>query len=214
MAEEAKLAASVRDQKGTRAVERLRRQGRVPGVIYGHEQETVSLAVGAEELAAVVRHGVRVVDVEYNGKAEKALIRELQWDTFGQEILHFDLTRVSAGERIEIQVPIELRGTPRGVKEGGVVEQALHELSIECPATEVPSEIRLTVNDLGLGESLHVSDLSLPPGVKALAEPEAMVVQVTAPVEEEEEVPEGATAEPELIRREEEGEEEASSSES
>jgi large subunit ribosomal protein L25 len=215
MAEEEKLSASVREQSGTRAAKRLRRQGKVPGVIYGHGQETVPLAVGAEELASIVRHGVRVVDVEFNGNAEKALIRELQWDTFGQDILHFDLTRVSKGERIEIQVRIELRGTPRGVKEGGVVEQALHELTIECPATEVPSEIRLNVNDLGLGESLHVSDLPLPGGVKALAEPEAMVVHVTAPAEVEEEVAEAAAAaEPELIGREEEAGEEAASSES
>jgi large subunit ribosomal protein L25 len=212
MADEEKLSATVRDEKGKRAVRRLRGRGLVPGVIYGHGAATVPIAVDVDALAAAVRHGVRVVDVKYDGKDEKALIREIQWDTFGHEILHFDLTRVSKGERIEVEVRIELRGTPAGVKEGGILEQAMHELSIECPATEVPSEIRLNVNELGLGQALHVSDLPLPSRVKALAEPDAMVVHVTAPVAVEEETVEAAAAEPELIGRE-EGEEEGGPSE-
>src|SRR5437868_10669895 len=115
MAETTVLTAQAREGHGSQAARRLRRKGLVPAVLYGHKEETLSLVVPVDELRAAVRHGARVVDVKTPAKLEKALIKELQWDHLGKELLHADLYRVSADERITLTIPIELRGTAPGV---------------------------------------------------------------------------------------------------
>src|SRR5579871_3856733 len=115
MAESVELTAQLRQGRGSRQAKRLRKQGLVPGVLYGHKEETLSLALPVETFEGAVRHGVRVVDLKADGKTEKALIREVQWDCLGKEVLHVDFTRVSADERIHVVVPIELRGIAPGV---------------------------------------------------------------------------------------------------
>jgi large subunit ribosomal protein L25 len=193
---------------------RLRKSGQVPGVMYGHKEETLPLAVAAEDLAALIRHGQRVVDVQLAGKVQKCLIREVQWDVFGRELLHLDLTRVSADEKIRITVPVQVRGTAPGVNAGGVLDQPMHTLEIECLAINVPEAIRVSVNELQLEGVIHLKDVKLPEGVVAFADPETVVVQCVKPAEEAEaapgEVAEGP-AEPEVIGRKaaEEGEAEA-----
>ncbi|MCS6976333.1 MAG: 50S ribosomal protein L25 [Gemmatales bacterium] len=209
MAEAAVLAAVVRKETGKRRMRRLRKAGQIPGVMYGHKEETIPLAVKAEDLWALIRHGQRVVDVKLDGKTEKCLIREVQWDVFGREVLHVDLTRVSADERIRVTVPIHLRGNAAGVAAGGVLDQPLHTLEIECPALAVPEAIRVNVQDLQLDQAIHVKDLKLPEGVVALADPEAVVVQCAKPLEEAAAEAVEGPAEPEVIGRkaaEEEGE--------
>src|SRR5829696_5186524 len=127
------LNVKLRDSRGKRQSRRLRRDGAIPAILYGHGENSVSLVVVADEMATVMRHGGRVV--EFKGPLnEKALIRELQWDTFGTEVLHVDFTRVSEHERIQVEVALELRGQAPGIKEGGVVELLVHELEVECEA--------------------------------------------------------------------------------
>ncbi len=99
----------------------------------------------------------------------------------GQDILHADFRRVSADERIHVPVRIELRGIAPGVSAGGALDQPLHTLDIECPAVAVPDSIRVNINELKIGDAIHVRDLTLPPDVKALADADAIVVHVTAP---------------------------------
>ena len=111
---------------------------------------------------------------------------EVQWDHLGQDVLHVDFRRVSADERIHVTVPIELRGIAPGVTGGGVLDQPLHTLDIECLAVAVPDSIRVNINELQLGAAIHVRDLTLPPDVKALADADAIVVHVTAPQAEPE----------------------------
>lgn len=209
MAEAAVLDATIRKETGKRRMRRLRKAGQIPGVMYGHKEATVPLAVKAEDLWSLIRHGQRVVDVRLEGKTEKCLIREVQWDVFGREVLHVDLTRVSADERIRVTVPIHLRGNAPGVAAGGVLDQPMHTLEVECPALEVPEAIRVNIQDLQLDQAIHVKDLKLPPGVKALADGEAVVVQCVKPAEEAPAAEAEGPAEPEVIGRkvaEEEGE--------
>jgi large subunit ribosomal protein L25 len=151
---------------------------------------------------------------------EKALIRDVQWDHLGKELLHVDFTRVAVDERIVVAVPLEIRGVAPGVNAGGTLDQPIHTLSVECLAIRIPDSIRVNVGELQIGGAIHVKDLVLPPGVKAMADPEAVVVHVTTKVVEPEavapvEVPE--QAEPEVIGRqkaeEEEGEGPASRAE-
>src|SRR5207244_1555534 len=129
-------------------------------------------------------------------------IRDVQWDHLGKELLHVDFARVALDERIVVTVPLEIRGTAPGVTAGGVLDQPIHTLSIECLAISIPNSIRVNVGELQLGAAIHVRDLVLPPDVKAMSDPDAIVVHVTLPAAEPEPVaaPEAAEkAEPEVI---------------
>jgi len=210
MAEQMVLTTTRREGRGTRAATKLRKKGQLPAVLYGHKEETVSLAISSEELQNVVRHKARVVDLQTAGApTQKALIREIQWDHLGKEVLHVDFERVSADERIHVSVPIELRGIAPGIAGGGVLDQPLHALAIECPAISVPESIRVNVGELQLGAAIHVRDLHLPEGVTTAVDPDGIVVHVTLKQAEPEEggvLPTG-TAEPEVIGRKAEDEE-------
>ncbi len=205
------LHVTIRNTRGSREARRLRSSGAIPAVLYGHQQQTISLAVPADELSAVLRHGGHVVQLEGAVK-QTALIREVQWDVWGSHVLHVDFTRVSEHERVTLEIPIELRGEAPGVREGGMLEHLLHTVTIECPATAVPDKISVRVHELGINQSITVRQLSVPDGVTVLAEPDAVVVQcVPARGAPEEEAVLPGPAEPEVIGRkpseEEEGEE-------
>jgi large subunit ribosomal protein L25 len=203
------LNVEVRPSRGTREARRMRRNGQVPAVLYGHGEAAVSLVVGQDDLATVLRHHSRLVDLK-GGVNESALIRALQWDTFGLEVLHVDFARVSADERIEVQVSIELRGTAPGANEGGVIEHLLHEVTIECLATAIPDRLQVKINTLNKGEHITVGQLEVPEGVKVLADPEDIVVQCVEAADEAQPELHAESAEPEVIGRkaEEEGVEE------
>lgn len=198
----------VRQERGKRRNRRLRAAGSVPAILYGHGEKNISLQVPADEIASAIRHGSKVVELK-GGVHESALIREVHWDIYGAKVLHLDFTRVSATERVHTSVRVDLRGEAPGTRMGGVVEHLLHEVEIECPAMSVPDHLELKLNSLELGKSLHVSDIPLPQGVAILGDPHAVVVHCITPAAEEEEAAAGAGAEPELIRRKPEGEEEA-----
>ncbi len=197
------LKTQKREPKGKLHSRRLRDSGAVPANLYGHGESNVYLSVAADELRAALRHGARVVDLQ-GVVSEKAFIRELQWDTFGTDVLHVDFTRVSADERLEVSVTVELRGVAPGTKDGGMVEHVVHELDIECLAIEIPEKLTGRVTSLGIGDSLLAKDVELPPGVKLISDPEMVVAHCIMPqVEEEGEgAPTAEGAEPEVIKRE------------
>jgi large subunit ribosomal protein L25 len=204
MAESVLLVAQARDKVGTHQARRLRKQGLIPAVVYGHKEETLSLSVQGEDVYRAIRRGVRIVDLQAGGKTEKALIRDVQWDHLGQDVLHVDFARVSADERIAIEVRLEIRGTAPGVAQGGVLDQPLHTLKVECPALSPPESVRVNVGELQLGQAVHVKDLKLPDGVAALNDPDTVVVHVTQKaVVEEVAAPAAAptSTEPEVIGR-------------
>lgn len=207
------LNAQERPRVGTRGAKQARKQGLVPAVVYGHKEATVSLSVAGDELRRAVRTGVRLVDLKIGAKAsEKALIREVQWDHLGMEILHVDFARISADEKIKVDVRVEIRGQAPGVTQGGNLVQPLHSLHVECLAIAIPDSIRVAIGELQLNQAIHVKELKLPDGVKVLNDPDAIVVQVSPPKEEAATpaVPGAEGAEPEVIGRakgeEEEGE--------
>jgi large subunit ribosomal protein L25 len=210
MAEILVLETEKREGRGGHRAHQLRKTGKVPGVLYGHKEETVSITATAEALAAVLKSGARVVEIKTPTGQEKAQIVALQFDHLGKDVMHFDLKRVSADERIKVAVRIELKGIAPGIAAGGLLDQPLHVLHIECPAVSVPDSIRVSINDLQLGAAIHVKELTLPEGVKALDEPDAVVVHVTMPALEAAAEPgEAGSAEPEVIRKAKpEGEEE------
>jgi large subunit ribosomal protein L25 len=211
MAQTVKLAAHPRQGSGSRAAGKVRKQGLVPGIVYGHKEANVAVSVSAEELDRAIRvlHA-RVLDLQLGGKTETVLIRELQWDHLGKTMLHVDFARVSASDKVRVTVPVELRGAPRATG-GGVLDQPLHTLHVECSPTEIPEAIRVDISNLTLGAPIHVKELTLPPGVKVQESPEAVVVHLKLPGMEPAPVAATAaaptTAEPEVIKKEKKAEE-------
>jgi large subunit ribosomal protein L25 len=200
---------------GTSVSRRLRRSGQIPAVVYGHKEANVSFSINHDEIYKAIRQGSRLVDLEVGSKAEKALIRDVQWDHLGNDILHVDFARVGADEKIHLEVRVEIRGTAPGLTQGGNLVQPLHSLHVECLITNIPESIRVNVGELQLNQSIHVKELKLPEGVTVTNDPDAIVVQVSLAKLEAEApatgpVAEGA-AEPEIIGRkvDAEGEEEA-----
>jgi len=189
---------------------RLRSAGSVPAVLYGHGGKSVHLAIGSDEFLTTLRHGTKMVDLK-GAVSESALISDIQWDTFGKEVLHVDLLRVSKDERIEVTVAVETRGMAPGVSEGGTVEISVHELTLECPAGDIPEKLEVNINELKLGDEVLASSVELPAGAKLITDGDTVVVHCIEIIEEEEEeAGAAATAEPEVIGKAEDDEEASS----
>ena len=209
------LSAKPRSELGSRANKRIRDKGFVPGVLYGHKEAVVPVTLPKKELTTHLNRGAHLFDLALDGKTEKVLVKEVQYDHLGHDVIHVDFARVSLDEKVEVTVPIELKGTPKGEEEGGVLQQMLNELEVECLVTDIPDSITVNVSEMKVDDAIHISDLKLPPGVRALQDPEVIVAAVKV-VEEDEAAPtpEAETAEPEVIgRKAEEGEEGAAAEE-
>lgn len=206
MAEDPKLSAERREKLGSAECRRIRASQRVPGNVYGHGEEPAAIAVAEDVLTPIVVSGHKVVDLELGGGTEKAILREVQWDTFGSRLVHFDLQRVSADERVTTEVAIETHGTSPGVVGGGMLELPLHTLRIQCPAIQIPDRIAVNINGVELGQSIHVRDIKVPDGIKILNDPDEVVLHVVRPsAGSDEEGGMGGPAEPEVIKKPTEG---------
>lgn len=200
MSTEVQLAAEVRSVRGSRANRRLRDAGWIPGNIYGHNAEPQAIAVKSSALTPHIRAGVKVFDITLDGKTDKTLLRELQFDAFGSEVTHFDLLRVDPTERVKLTVPLVIKGVaPGSVGSGGVLEQPLHTLHIDCLAYQIPDSIIVRVNTLEIGQAIHVRELELPPDVHVQNAPDAIVVHVVAVRTAEPAAPAAAAAQPEVV---------------
>ncbi len=202
MADAEVLNVTVRESLGKRNSRRLRRAGSIPAVLYGHGGESVSLTVSTDEFETATRHGAKLVALK-GGVDESALVRIVQWDTFGRDVVHIDFFRVSAGETTQLNVAVELRGEAPGTKEGGIVSHALHEVSLTCPVMSIPEKLVVNINSLGLGESISAGDIELPEGAVLETDPGKLVVQCVEPVAEldEDAGADASGAEPEVIGR-------------
>ncbi len=200
--EQVTLEVKTREERGKRAARAFRRDGLVPGVVYGKGRDTTVIAVAERDLEQTVGHGMNVlIDLRIDGKKQKssapAMIKELQRHPLTDKALSVDLHWVSLTERIEVSVPLVFEGEPPGVEEGGVAEYQLRELVVLSLPTEIPERITVDVSHLSIGDTIHVGDLSLPESVElrtSLGEP---IVSVAVPKVEEEVVPEEAEEVPE-----------------
>lgn len=210
MATTVQLNGNVRTEKGKGAARKIRQSARIPGVLYGKGRDPVMLDFDAREFKrAVADHAPSniIVDLLVGADAAvKTLIREVQLDPVSGSVVHVDLNQISLTDRIEVEVPIELEGTPSGVKNsGGILQHPHRTLALKCLPQDMPDVIRLDVTKLEIGDAVRVSDLSLE-NVEILADPETSLASVIPPVKIEEpaaateEAAEGeGEAEPEVV---------------
>jgi large subunit ribosomal protein L25 len=206
------LEAQKREAKGSRASRRLRSEGFVPAVLYGLSDAPEALSVPRTRIEDVLRHGAHLVEISLGGKQEPALVKDVQYDHMGDEILHVDFARIQRGVKVTVTVPIEFEGHPKGVTEGGILEHPITDVEVECLPRHIPEKILADVSGLGIGEHLTLGSLSFPEGVTPTGEPELVLAIVTfrgtTPEEEAEAAEaEAEAAEPEIIGKKEEEEE-------
>ncbi len=200
------LTAEVRDLTGSAPARRFRLAGQIPAVIYGHKENPVPVLLRGEDVQRMVSHRIKMVQVSVGKKVESALVKDVQFDVFGEEVLHVDLERVAMDEMIEVECPVELTGTSKGAAAGGVLEHPTSDLHVQCLPGNIPEAIKIHVSDLEIGDSIAVKDIEAPEGVTILTDPEAILVTIRPPIKVvEEEVPEeeaeDAPAEPEVVGR-------------
>lgn len=209
------LRAKIRDGSGKGVARKLRQAGRVPAVLYGKDMESISVSIDAMEadhLFSGISVENTIIDIEIEGQKEphQALIREIQSHPAKRELIHVDFYRIQKGVAVDVEVPVELLGTPVGVKtHGGTLEHLLHEIPVRCLPSLIPQVIELDVSGLDIEGALHVSDIVLPEGVETDLDPEQAVCIVAPPRVEagdaEGEAEEGGEApEPEVIGHEDE----------
>lgn len=200
-----------REELGSRYSKRLRKAGRLPAVIYGHKQDPVHVTADYKEVVGHLHRNAHLLNAQLDGKTESVLIRDVQWDHLGSNIIHIDLARVDLTERVTVEVPLHFVGDAPGLKsEGAILEHQITEIEVEALAVEIPEEIRVDVSGLELGQTITVGDLKLPSGVTTKLDPETIIASISVVEEQKEADPSDAPAEPKLIgRKTEEGEEAA-----
>jgi large subunit ribosomal protein L25 len=204
----AQLSASVRDTGGKGVARKLRSAGSIPAVVYGHGRDPQPLSINNRELEKLLDRIVAestVIDLEFDGKTARTLIREIQRHPFKRQILHVDFQELVAGEKVVVRLPILLIGVPDGVRmDGGILDQTMRELEVEVDPANIPNHLELDVTKLVIGSSVHVRDIPLPEGVEIAGDEDASVCVVSAPRAAIEAVAteetEATSAEPEVIR--------------
>jgi large subunit ribosomal protein L25 len=206
MAKQVKLAVERREATGRSAARKLKARGIVPAVVYGGRDKAQPVQLSRRDLTTVLSHaaGENILvelDIAGEGNTRMAMLQEVQHSPVGGEVLHVDFHAVSMDEKLEAGIPLEPLGIANGVKNfGGLLEQSLRELTVECLPRDLPDRITVDVSNLNIGDSIHVRDIKLPDGVTAKTQAELTVFSVLAPTVEEEPVAEvEAAAGPEVI---------------
>ncbi len=205
------LKAEARNETGSRAMRRLREKGRLPAVIYGHNQANRLISFDRQEIRQFIRAGHRLLAVDIDGSEESGIIKDVQYASNGTEMIHLDIARVDIYEKITTSVPIETFGVPKGLSAGGSLDLPKREAMIEGPASSIPEKIEVNIEAMELGQVLRLKDLKPISGCRFVDDPEQVIAAIHAK-RIEEEVPVAAAAEagmPEVIgeKKEEEGEE-------
>jgi len=196
------LEVNKRDEIGKRRNRRLRDAGRLPAVLYGHGRTPANLSLCKEQFERILRRGTKVVDL-LGAETGQALLHDVQWDTFQNEVLHVDLLRLEQGERVTVEIPLAVRGEAPGQRNGGLVELLIREVEIEVSPASIPDVLHLNVNHLELGQALPLSAIEdLPAGAVLKGDGARPAVHCVLPTaRDEQDLVAGGPAEPELIGR-------------
>ncbi|MDZ7289210.1 MAG: 50S ribosomal protein L25 [candidate division KSB1 bacterium] len=198
---EVALNLTIRQETGKKWARRMRRTGAIPGIFYTHGEASIPVTVDEKALRSVILSKANLVELKFdNGRKEKCVIREVQWDPLSSRPLHVDLMGIKLTERIKVSVSVRLTGSPQGVKEGGILQTMLRELDIECLPLDIPEDIAIDVSGLKIQDAIHVGDIKLDK-VRILNDPDQVIATVLAPKLEEAPAaaPAEEAAEPEVI---------------
>lgn len=205
-----KVQGQRRERTGSRYARRLRAAGQLPAVVYGHKQAVEPVAIDYRQFSDLVSEHHHLLELEFDARTEPCLIKEVQWNHLGTQIVHVDLTRVNMSEEVELNVEVTLVGEPTALQEeGAILNHPETSITIACRADQIPESLSHDISELQVGESVTVADLKLPDGVRAVTDPETMLAQIQVVQEEPEEEEVAAEGEePEVIGKgPEEGEE-------
>jgi len=192
--------AEPRKDLGTKAARRIRARGLLPANIYGHGVDQILVSIDAKEFTKFLDAGHRIATVRIDGKEERSVVKEVQYDALGSTLIHVDFTRISRDEKIQMSVPVETIGAPKGLSAGGVLVFPLKELDITGFPDDIPEHFPINIEALEVGQSIRVKDLTAPPKCEFVAEPESVVIMIAHPREEAPTAPvEAAPVQPEVI---------------
>jgi large subunit ribosomal protein L25 len=186
MATQATLKAQPRQDTGKSATRKMRAAGRIPAVVYGHGDDTRMVTVDAHELDLLFKrvhyeNTIISLDIEGERAPVRTLVREVQSHAVKPRVLHVDFQQVHAGERIHVDVPVRLSGTPAGTRVGGVLMQSVTDLPVRCLPDSIPEAIEIDISHLGINDSIHLRDITLPEGVEAEIDADRTICSITPP---------------------------------
>ncbi|MRR05836.1 MAG: 50S ribosomal protein L25 [Deltaproteobacteria bacterium] len=191
------LTIETRNTRGKNACRRLRAEAKIPAVIYGKGMDSVAVTVNRKELETAIAGEGGINNLitlkgagEFDGKF--VIVADLTRNCLKGKMLHVDLHQVNLLDKVKVKVPVSISSVAKGVKDGGIQDIIMHEIEIECLPTQIPEHVEVDVSNLEIGESLHVSDLRLAPGMKVLDDPTAAIVNILGKAKEAEEVAEAA----------------------
>lgn len=194
------LNAVIRKETGRHAVNRLRQDDKVPAVIYREGKVGTNLTLPGNEWKKVLASGERVVTLKLEGGPKQALIKDVQYSPLGDETLHVDFSELREGQKVRVAVAIVLKGVPKGHVKGGILQQPVHTLHVECLPTQIPDKIIVDAEPLDVDDVVHVKEIKLPEGVTAIDNANVVIAAVHMPKVEAAATPaEGAALEPEVI---------------
>jgi large subunit ribosomal protein L25 len=191
------LTIEARDTRGKNACRRLRQDAKIPAVIYGKGMDSVAVTVNRKELETAIagEGGINhLITLKGTGDLDGkfVIVSDLTRNCLKGNMLHVDLHQVNLLDKVKVKVPVSISSVAKGVKDGGIMDLVMHEIEIECLPTQIPEHIEVDVSALELGESLHVSDLPLAPGMKVLDDPTTTIVNILGKAKETEETVEAA----------------------
>jgi len=185
MTERLLLKAKIRDNVGSKEADKCRKQGQTPAIVYGHKKEPRAITLNTHDFVEGLHHGHRIMDIKINGNKETVLIKDLQYDPLGKNVIHADMLVVNVTEKVQVAIPIEVKGAPKGTEEGGILQIHIDSLQIECTVTNIPETLTIPVKEVDVGDALHAKDIELPEGTKLVTDPETLVVSCNIVTEAE-----------------------------
>jgi len=208
------LNGQIRQDTGTKAAAKVREQGRIPAILYGHKQKPVAVSLDAHNLVVGLHHGHRVIDVKIGKDKEKVIVKDLQYDYLGKDIIHVDLMRVDITETVTVPVPIELKGQVKAAEGGGIIEAHADKLEVKCKVTDIPESIVVLVKEMDIGDSIYAGDIELPEAVTLASNPQTLLFtcSMVAAAKSTEELESQEPAAPEVIGEAEKKEQESEES--
>ena len=194
-----KLKTLDRESEGTSGARRMRRAGRLPAVVYGDDRDSRHVSVSTHDFERALTAGARVLDLEGEAGRSRVLLKDVQYDSLGTKVLHVDFLRVNPKRELELRVPLDLFGVPKGLADGGVLMVQRRTVAVKCLPGNIPENIRVDLSPLELGQSIEAGSLELPEKVMLADDEHVVVCTVAIPRgqddEEEAEAAEGEAAE-------------------